>query len=57
MKKYIILRNPIDNQYKLMENRENVTAYDMCICSNKTIQGLLQQAENFFDISPNEVEL
>lgn len=56
-KPYIILRNPIDNRYKLLDNKEDVTAYDMCICDGIGIDDVLHDADAWFDIKPSEVEL
>lgn len=56
-KPYLILKNPIDNRYKLVNNKPDATAYDMCICDGKTINDVLWDAQAWFDIRPCEVEL
>lgn len=56
-KPYIILRNPIDERYKLLENKDGVTAYDMCVIDGKTVKHCLTRAKNWFDIAPGDVEI
>ena len=55
--KYLILRNPIDGRYKLVDNKPDATAYDPCIVDGKTIGDVLWDAQAWFDIRPSEVEL
>lgn len=55
--KYLILKNPIDGRFKLVDNKPDATAYDMCICDGKTINDVLWTAQAWFDIRPGEVEL
>lgn len=55
--KYLILKNSIDGRYKLVDNKPDATAYDMCICDGKTINDVLWNAQAWFDIRPSEVEV
>lgn len=57
MSKYIILFNPIDERYKLMDNKPDVSPFGFAIVDGKTINDVLHDAKTWFDISPNEVEL
>lgn len=57
MSKYVILFNPVDEKYKLMDNKPEVSPFGFCLVDGETVQDVLHDAGVWFDISPNEVEL
>lgn len=57
MSKYIILFNPIDERYKLMDNKPDVSPFGFAIVDGDSVNDVLHKADMWFDISPNEVEL
>ena len=57
MSKYIILFNPIDEKYKLMDNKPDASPFGFCLVDGDSVNDVLHDAKTWFDISPNEVEL
>jgi len=56
-KPYIILKNPLDGRYRVFDNTDEVTPYDMALCGGETIEDALKLAETWFGITPEEVEV
>ena len=57
MSKYIILFNPIDEKYKLMDNKPDASPFGFCLVDGDSVNDVLHDAKAWFDISPKEVEL